>query len=211
MKVLIVNGSPRKSGCTSRAILELTNQFNYNNVDIEVYNISSTTSHCDNCRWCKIHNTNCFKDNYELDKFEHLIKDSDAVIFCSPTYYGSITSQLCAFLTRMFYSNPKILEFKPVAYVITSRRAGSTSAYSQLNLFFTMHSCFIVGSQYWNELHGDTPEEVEYDIEGLQTMRTLANNVTSIITSFNKLFIKPNNESKKHTNFISREYLELLK
>ena len=208
MKALLVNGSPRGAfGCTARALAEVEKELKKLHIDTDSYVVPKDIKHCINCRWCKTRNTFCVHDHQEFGELVDKINGADAVVFGSPVYYGGITSQLKALLTRLLYSGPHTLEDKVVAGVFSSRRAGSTSAMSELNLFFLMHSCRIVGSQYWNEVHGDMPEEVELDAEGLQTMRTLARNIEAMLS--NREF--PDREHKIHTNFISREYLGLLK
>lgn len=205
MKVLLVNGSPRINGCTNRALTEIKNQFQKIGIDSYILWIGVNPPHCDNCRHCKIKRNSC-KHEGIINHLLCQIAMYDAVTFGSPVYYGGISSQLKAVLTCMFYSDPQCLKGKPVAGVFSSRRAGSTSAMSEFNLPFLMHSCNIIGSQYWNEVHGDTPEEVELDYEGLQTMRTLANNMAIA------LGVKPGDPEKiRHLNFISREYKELIK
>jgi len=202
MKVLLVNGSPRINGCTNRALTEIKSELEKMNISSYILWLGVNPPHCENCRYCKTHGY-CKHEGI----INHLIcqmKMYDAVIFGSPVYYGGISSQLSAVLTQIFYSNPKCLQNKPVAGVFTSRRAGSTSAMSQFNLFFLMHNCNIVGSQYWNEVHGDSPKEIELDTEGLQTLRTLAHNIVFAIDG-----TIPKYEPKVHTNFISRKYLKL--
>lgn len=204
MKILLVNGSPRINGCTNRALLEICNELNKYHIHTTIIWIGQNPLHCCNCRYCK--KAGFCKNDDVVNELVDKIKSHDGIIFGSPVYYGGITSQLTAVLTRLFYSNPKILERKPVAGVFSSRRAGSTSAMSQFNLFFLMHNCNIIGSQYWNEVHGDFPNEVELDIEGLQTMRTLAKNMINALG-----YDTCEYEKKIHMNFISREYLKLLK
>ncbi|MBP3732446.1 MAG: flavodoxin family protein [Bacilli bacterium] len=205
MKVLLVNGSPRINGCTNRALEEVKAQLKKNGIESYILWLGVNPPHCDNCRYCKEEGHSC-KHEGVVNHLICQINMHDAVIFGSPVYYGGISSQLKAVLTCLFYSDPKCMRGKPVAGVFSSRRAGSTSALSEFNLPFLMHSCNIIGSQYWNEVHGDTPEEVELDYEGLQTMRTLANNMTTVLG----VEVKEEEEKIRHLNFISREYKALL-
>lgn len=202
MKILLVNGSPRIDGCTNRALQEVQKELGKLDIFSYILWLGVNPPHCTNCRVCK-KTASCVHEGI-INHLACQIEQYDGVIFGSPVYYGGISSQLSAVLTCLFYSSPKILENKPIAGVFSSRRAGSTSAMSQFNLFFLMHNCRIIGSQYWNEVHGDTPEEVELDTEGLQTMRTLARNMAASIEGST-----PKHEKYIHMNFISREYLSL--
>ena len=207
MRFLFISGSPRESMCTHRALKECVDTLKSKGHECSYWCISSTQD-CTNCRVCKS-GGECTDD--DINFFANYIKSFDGVFFGSPVYYGGITGNMKAFLTKLFYSHPKCLMFKPVACVVSSRRAGSVAALQEFYLPFLMHSCYIVGSQYWCEVHGDTPEEVELDYEGLQTMRTLALNMEFIADSFSKNAKNlPMHEEKKHLNFISREYIDLL-
>lgn len=205
MKFIFVNGSPKnEDSCVERAFDEIKNVLKSNGHDVTSFYIHLFED-CRNCRNCKDGFWCPLKDANILENFVEESKTADGIIFGSPVYYGGITSQMKAFLTRLFFSHPKALMFKPIATVVSSRRAGSVMALSEFNLPFLMHSCFLVGSQYWNEVHGDTQEDVELDYEGLQCMRTLAQNMMFIADALkDKQY--PEHEIKKHLNYISREY-----
>lgn len=214
MKIVLVNGSPHQFGCTARALSEVSRTLaEWPDIIVSKVWLGQQVLQCCDCRECKKQKCGCvLADNpvtgeSVLGKLMFHAHDADAMVFGSPVYYGGISGQLQAVLTRLFYSTPKALEGKLIAGVFSSRRAGSTSAMSQFNLFFLMHSCNIVGSQYWNEVHGDHCGEVELDEEGLQTMRTLARN---IVAAIDKDRDRRGIEKIVHTNFISREYLALL-
>lgn len=207
MRFLFVIGSPRRDKCTAHALKECANTLETKGHECVFWNIPEITD-CTNCRFCK-ENGICM-DGY-VNTSADCLNNFDGVFFGSPVYYGGITGKMKAYLTKLFYSHPKCLMFKPVACIVSSRRAGSVAALQEFYLPFLMHSCYIVGSQYWCEVHGDTPEEVELDYEGLQTMRTLALNMEFIANSFSKNKNNlPVHEEKKHLNFISREYIDLL-
>lgn len=205
MKFIFVNSSPKnEDSCTERAFDEIKNVLKSNGHKITSFYIHLFED-CRNCRNCK-NGLKCpLKDANIIDNFIEESKTADGIFFGSPVYYGGITSQMKAFLTRLFFSNPKALMFKPIATVVSSRRAGSTSALSEFNLPFLMHSCILIGSQYWNEVHGDIQEDVELDYEGLQCMRTLAQNMMYVADAL-KDKEYPKHEEKKHINYISREY-----
>lgn len=205
MKFVFVNGSPKtEDSCTDRAFTEIKNILKSNGHTYVQFNIRICKD-CLNCRNCKEGKLCPLNDSYLITDFLQEAKDADGIFFGSPVYYGGISSNLKAFLIRLFFSWPKALEFKPIATIVSSRRAGSTSALSEFNLPFLMHSCILVGSQYWNEVHGDIQEDVELDYEGLQCMRTLAQNMMYVADAL-KDKEQPIHEKKKHLNYISREY-----
>lgn len=207
MKFLLINFSPREDMCTFRALREIEKTLNALGHESYIQNYQNI-SDCINCRVCK-EKGECLDQH--INYFASRAKEYDGFIFGSPVYYGGINANAKAFLTKLFYSYPKLLMFKPIGCVVSSRRAGSVAALQEFYLPFLMHSCYITGSQYWCEVHGDTPEEVELDYEGLQTMRTLALNMIYIAESLN-MNIKnmPIHEEKRHLNFISREYQALI-
>ena len=197
MKFLFVIGSPRQEMCTHRAIDECVKVLQDKGHECVKWHVSSTDD-CTNCRLCKSKG-NCIDEN--INFFADCVTEYDGIFFGSPVYYGGITGNMKAFLTKLFYAHPKCLMFKPIACVVSSRRAGSVAALQEFYLPFLMHSCYIVGSQYWCEVHGDTPEEVELDYEGLQCMRTLALNMEYVADSFSKNSQAiPIHEEKKHLN-----------
>ena len=210
MKVALVNGSPRKNGCTNAALMEVGAELNKLGVDFDLIWTGTDIKPCLNCRHCKDNKTTCFIKDDPLDYFVRCAHTYDGLIVGSPVYYGGITSQLKNFLTRLFYSQPNLLEFKPCAGITTSRRSGNTTAFAELNMYFLMHSMIVVGSQYWNECYGDTPDEMKHDIEGLQTMRTLAVNMEYVMRCLKDMPRPIRKEKHIHTNFISREYLKLV-
>ncbi len=209
MKFVFVSGSPKPMGsCINRAFDEIKSVLDANKHEYVQFNIRNIED-CINCRNCKNGQQCPLSDTHIINEFLEAVKDADGIFFGSPVYYGGITGQMKSFLTRLFFSNPKALEFKPIGTIVSSRRAGGVMAISEFNLPFLMHSCIIVGSQYWNELHGDYPEDVELDYEGLQCMRTLVANMIFVADAL-KDKKRPIHENKKHLNYISREYKKLL-
>lgn len=209
MKVALVNGSPREHGCTDAALNEVGAEFKRLGIDFDLIWTGTAIKPCLNCRYCKDNKTTCIIKNDPLDKFVKNAKSYDGIVVGSPVYYGGITSQLKNFLTRLFYSQPQLLEFKPCAGITTSRRSGNTMAFAELNMYFLMHLMIVVGSQYWNECYGDTPYEMSYDKEGLQTMKTLADNMAYVMNCLKQIPPPQRSEKHIHTNFISREFLKL--
>lgn len=185
MKVLIVNGSPHLSGCTDRALREVEETLKANGVDTERVNVGTKDVRgCIGCNFCREHGRCVFNDivNETAPKFA----DADGIVVGTPVYYAGANGQLLAFLDRLFYSTATTVEktMKVGAAVVSSRRAGSTSAFDEINKYFTISAMPIVSSTYWNEVHGFTAEDVEADLEGLQTMRNLGRNMAFMIKAF---------------------------
>lgn len=179
MKVLLVNGSPHKNGCTHRALQEIQMQLKKEAIDSEIFWIGSTVQGCIGCCQCQESGTCVFDDILKI--FLEKAKDTDGFIFGSAVYYGSSTGSLSSFMDRLFFSGSSYLENKPAAAVVSCRRGGASEAFSQINMYFAMCNMPIVPSQYWNQVHGLKPTDVEKDLEGLQTMRTLALNMSWLL------------------------------
>ncbi len=182
MKVLIVNGSPHLHGCTDRALLEVERTLSSLGIDTERIEIGNKDIRgCIGCNYCRQHGACVFKDlvNETAPKFA----EADGIVVGTPVYYAGANGQLLAFLDRLFYSTSGRFEkaMKVGAAVVSSRRAGSTSAFDEINKYFTISAMPVVSSTYWNEVHGFTAEDVEADAEGLQTMRNLARNMAFLI------------------------------
>lgn len=185
MKVLIVNGSAHPQGCTVRALKEVEKVLNANDIETEWVNVGNKDIRgCIGCGFCRINNCCVFNDpvNETAPKFA----EADGLLLGTPVYYAGANGQLHAFLDRLFYSTGATVDktFKVGATVVSSRRAGSTSAFDDLNHFFSICSMPIATSTYWNEVHGFTAEDVEKDAEGLQTMRNLGRNMAFMIKAF---------------------------
>lgn len=182
MKVLVINGSPHPKGCTDRGLREVEATLVANGVEVERINIGTKDVRgCISCNFCRTHGRCVFDDvvNEAAPKFA----EADGIIAGSPVYYAGANGQLLAFLDRLFYSTSGVFDktMKVGAAVISSRRAGSTSAFDEINKYYTICSMPVVSSTYWNEVHGFTAEDVESDLEGLQTMRNLGKNMAFLI------------------------------
>lgn len=204
MKVLLINGSPHKNGCTARALGEVAAQLEKNGVETQSFHIGSQPiSGCRGCGVCK-KTGKCIIDDVVND-CAALLREADGVVVGSPVHYASAAGAIVSFLDRLFYSGAKALQFKPAAAVISCRRGGASATFDQLNKYFTINNMPVVASQYWNSVHGNTPEEVEQDLEGLQTMRTLGNNMAWLVRCIDAAKGQvplPENEPKIATNFI---------
>ena len=184
MKVLILNGSPRVNGCTARALEEVSKTLNEEGIETETIVVGNKDVRgCIACNSCAKTGKCVFNDivNDIAVKFEN----ADGIIVGSPVYYAGSNGTIISLLDRLFYSTHFDKTMKVGACVLSSRRAGSTSAMDEINKYFTICSMPIVSSSYWNEVHGFTASDVEKDKEGLQTMRNLARNMAFMIKAIN--------------------------
>ena len=182
MKVLILNGSPHKNGNTAAALNEMIKIFDQEGVETEIIQVGSQVIRgCIGCNTCQTKGACVFDDlvNEVAEKF----RVSDGLILASPVYYGSANGTLNALLDRLFFSTPFDKTMKVGASVVVARRGGLSATYDQLNKYFGNNSMPIATSQYWNSVHGLAAGEAAGDIEGLQTMRTLARNMTFLMKS----------------------------
>ncbi|MDV0443095.1 flavodoxin family protein [Methanorbis rubei] len=180
MKVLLINGSPNKEGCTFTALSEVASSLNRHDVDTEIlYLGKKPIAGCIACMKCREMGKCAFKD--QVNEVAARLDEFDAIVFGSPVYYAGPSGQLTAFLDRLFFSTSGKMAGKLGASVVSCRRGGASAAFDRLNKYFTISNMPIVSSQYWNQVHGFTPEDVRKDAEGLQTMRTLAENMAWLL------------------------------
>ena len=173
MKVLLVNGSPHPHGCTDVALSEVAMQLGKHGIETEMLWLGNEAIH--GCIAWK-----CIFDD-EVNRVAAKAEEYDGIVVGSPVYYGGPDSQICAFLDRLFYSAGKKFVRKPAAAVVSCRRGGATASFERLNKYFEMSNMPLVTSQYWNQIHGNNAEEAKQDAEGLQTMRTLAENMAWLL------------------------------
>ncbi len=184
MKVLILNGSPRVNGCTARALEEVSKTLNEEGIETETIVVGNKDVRgCIACNSCAKTGKCVFDDivNDIAVKFE----SADGIIIGSPVYYAGSNGTIISLLDRLFYSTHFDKTMKVGAAVLSSRRAGSTSAMDEINKYFTICSMPIVSSSYWNEVHDREASDVEKDKEGLQTMRNLGRNMAFMIKAIN--------------------------
>ena len=202
MKVLLINGSPHKEGCTFTALTEIKNQFEKEGIDSEIFWIGNKPVRgCIACMKCGHGNSKCAFDDDCANEIIDKIIEADGLIVGSPVYYSGPNGALCAILDRVFYAGNRNFVFKPAAAVVSCRRGGASASFDRLNKYFTISNMPIVSSQYWNSVHGNTPEEVKQDLEGLQIMRILAKNMAWMLKSIENNDL-PELEEKIATNFI---------
>lgn len=204
MKVLILNGSPRINGNTSIAVKELEKTFDKNNVETEIIQVGNKAVRgCIACCKC-VETGKCVFDDI-VNEIAPKFEAADGLIVASPVYYASANATLVAVMQRLFFSTHFNKTMKAGASVVVARRGGCSSTFDELNKFYTITGMPVVSSQYWNSVHGRTIGEAAKDLEGLQIMRTLANNMTFLMKSIQlgkEQFGLPEKEPQIMTNFI---------
>ena len=184
MKVLLVNGSPHTEGCTYTALAHIAETLRAENIGADIYWIGNKpVAGCLGCYQCSQKRKCVFDD--KVNEFTQLAAEYDGFIFGSPVFYAGMNGSLMSFMDRVFFSAsaqaPHPFRFKPAAAVVSARRAGTTSALDQMNKYFLHQQMPIVSSRYWNMVHGNTPEEVMQDEEGLQILRVLGRNMAWLL------------------------------
>lgn len=204
MKVLLVNGSPKAKGNTALALEEMVKVFEAEGIETEVLHVGNKDIRgCIACGSCGKNGKCVFDDmvNECAPKFEAC----DGIVVASPVYYASANATLIAFLDRLFYSTHFDKTMKVGASVTVARRGGCSATFDELNKYFTISGMPVASSQYWNSVHGGAPGEAELDAEGMQTMRTLARNMSFLMKSIalgKEQFGLPEKERHAWTNFI---------
>ena len=204
MKVLMINGSPRESGNTFQALDEMRKVFEKNGIEAEIFNIGrEPVTGCRSCGACsKLRK--CVIDD-AVNVLAEKLAASDGFVIGSPVYYGSANGTLVSLLDRLFYSNQTDLTMKVGASVAVARRGGCSSTFDELNKYFTIAGMPVASSQYWNMVYGMRKGEVQQDLEGMRTMRVLAENMSFLMKSIalgKEKYGLPAQEDRVATNFI---------
>lgn len=182
MKVLMINGSPRQKGNTSIALNQIAEQLGKHGIESEIVWIGNKPIRgCIACNTCKEKPGACVFNDDVCNGISSKMNDADALIVGAPVYWGQPNGAVLAIVQRMFYSNGAAFQGKPAAAVAVCRRGGATAAFQALNMPFQMMNMPVVTSQYWNIVYGREPGQAALDVEGLQTMRTLANNMAALL------------------------------
>ena len=204
MKVVLFNGSPNKKGCTYTALVEIEKELNKAGIETEIFQTGTTTKGCLGCGYCK-KNGKCITDDC-VNAAVEIVKSSDGFVFASPVHYAAASGMMTSFLDRLFMTASAHMRHKPCAVATSCRRAGSTATLEQLIKYPEINQMPIITSQYWNMVHGNTPEEVAQDLEGLQTMRIIGKNMAWILKCIeagkNAGIDKPELEEKLRTSYI---------
>lgn len=204
MKVLLVNGSPKANGNTAMALEEMVKIFKEQGIETEVLHVGNKAIRgCIACGSCREKGACVFEDmvNESAEKFA----ECDGLVVASPVYYASANATLIAFLDRLFYSTGFDKTMKVGASVVAARRGGCSATFDELNKYFMISGMPVASSQYWNSVHGGAPGDAAQDAEGLQTMRTLARNMSFLMKSIalgKEKFGLPEKEKKVATNYI---------
>lgn len=205
MKVLLVNGSAHRNGCTYTALEEVAIALNNEDIETEIFQLGNPEIRdCCGCQACRKIGK-CVYDDV-VNVFVEKAREFDGFIFGTPVYYAHPSGRILSFMDRAFYSGGSAFAFKPAAAIASARRSGTTASFDVINKYFTINNMPIISSVYWNNIHGNAPEQAKQDLEGLQTMRTLGRNMAWIlkcIETGRKMGItRPDLEEKIRTNFI---------
>ena len=204
-KVILINGSPNQQGCTYTGLREVEEALKKHGIDTEIVWIGAEPiAGCNGCSACA-HTGKCRHDdkvNYILD----MLDDIDGIVVGSPVYYAAASGQIASFMDRLFWAGGSRLAGKVGAAMVSCRRAGSSAALDQLHKYFSIAAMPIATSQYWNMIHGNTPDEARQDLEGMQVMRFLGENMAWLIRSIKAGreagVPAPAREKRVRTNFI---------
>lgn len=204
MKVLMLNGSPRANGNTSIALNEVKTTLEKNGIDVEIIQVGNMEiKGCKGCLYCKEHGKCVMND--AVNEIAAKLEQADGLVVGSPVYYASANGTLVCLLDRLFYSTKFNKTMKVGASVAVARRGGCSATFDELNKYFTISGMPVCSSQYWNSVHGRAPGDAQKDEEGLQTMRTLGNNMAFLIKSIalgKKEYGIPEKEQQIMTSFI---------
>lgn len=206
-KVLFINGSPNENGCTNAAMNEVIRVLQEGGIETEkIWLGKNAVPDCIACYKCRGTGKCVFQD--QVNEIGERIDEFAGIVIGSPVYYGGPNGRLTSFLDRLFFSVPNSrFEGKQGAAIVSCRRGGASAAFERLNQYFLMENMHVVSSQYWNQVHGSTAEDVRKDIEGLQTMRTLARNMLWLLKAIDsgdrEGIARPVHEEKTFTNFIN--------
>lgn len=205
MKVLLVNGGPHEKGCTYTALREAADALEACGIETEIFWLGlKPIIGCTACGGCRKAGK-CVYDDC-VNEFAAKAAKADGFIFGSPVHYASISGAMTSFMDRLFYSCKGVMDYKPAAVVVSARRAGTTAALDQLTKYLSHGAMPMVTSQYWNMVHGNSPEEVRQDLEGMQIMRTLGKNMVWLLRCIeagkNAGITLPEKEPRVGTNFI---------
>lgn len=183
-KVILLNGSPKANGCTATALNEMVKIFHEEGVETELIHVGNKgVRGCISCGYC-VKNGKCIFNDDLVNEVAAKFELADGLVVGSPVYYGSPNGTILSFMDRLFYSTSFSKQMKVGAAVVSCRRGGNTASFDVLNKYFTISSMPVASSTYWNQVHGFTAEDVKKDLEGLQTMRNLARNMSFMMKAF---------------------------
>jgi len=206
LKVILVNGGPHQDGCTNLALEEIRKTLEENHIETEfIWLGNKDIGGCIGCNHCVNTNNRCFKDDV-VNSFLDEAENADGFVFGSPVHFAAASGMLTSFLDRVFYGRGGLFAGKLYASVVSCRRGGATAAFDQINKYALMSNMYVIGSSYWNQIHGTNKEEAKRDLEGLQTMRNLGKNMAYLLRCMDNAkengIDKPIYEEAIKTNFI---------
>jgi len=206
MKVLLLNGSPRANGCTYTGLMEIANELNQLGIETEIFQIGKKpVIGCIACGGCREMKRCVFKDD-GVNDFLDKVGDADGVVFGTPVHFAGMSGAIKSFLDRAFYANSALFRRKPAAIMASVRRGGSSSTLDGLIKYPTYGEMLVISGRYWNMIHGNTPEQVMQDLEGMQNLRFVGRNMAWVLRSIEAGVAagieKPECEDKVWTNFI---------
>lgn len=183
-KVILINGSPRENGCTARALDEMIKVFSEEGIETELFQIGKNDIRgCVACNGCQKLGR-CVYNGDIVNEIAAKFESADGLVVGSPVYYASPNGSLISLLDRLMYSTPYSKQMKVGAAVVSARRSGSSASLDVLNKYFINRNMMLAGSTNWNIVHGFTADDVEKDLEGLQTIRNLARNMAFMVKAF---------------------------
>lgn len=205
MKVLLVNGSPHEKGCTYTGLSEVAAALNADGIETEIFWLGDEPlKSCQSCAACRQLHQCVFDD--VVNQVAAKVDDFDGFVFGSPVHYASACGTITTFMDRLFYSAGPKFAGKVGAAIVSARRGGTTAALDQLNKYFPISKMAQPGSRYWNQVHGNTPEEVKQDLEGMQIMRGLGHEMAWLLKCIEAGkaagVTRPEGEKTIRTNFI---------
>ncbi len=206
MKVLMINGSPHKDGCTNKALEIIKDELSLEGIDSEIVWIGTGAIHtCMGCNFCR-DNGRCVYTDDVVNEIGQKVKEADGYIFGSPVHYASPAGAMVALMDRLFWSYGKHMKYKPGAGIVSARRAGTTAAYDVLNKYIGITSMIQVPAPYWNMVHGSAAEEVLEDKEGVSVMKAIGANMAWLLKMLQSVkgtdIELPKQIKKDRTNFI---------
>lgn len=207
MKVLMINGSPHENGCTAAALKIVAAALAEDGIDSEIIWLGQgAVRDCIGCGACRKLNNRCVFNDDQVNGIIEKADKADGFVFGSPTYYAHTNGRILSVLDRVFYAGSPVFAGKPGAAVVSARRAGTTANLDVLNKYFSISRMPVVSSCYWNMVHGNTPDEVQKDEEGVQIMRTLGHEMSWLLKSIEAGrkagLARPLPEPAIRTNFI---------
>ena len=208
MKVILINGSPKSAGCTYTALNIVAESLKAEGVDAEIVHVGTEPIRgCMGCGTCaKTGEGKCVYNDDAVNSIIEKIADADGLVVGTPVHYAAASGVISSLMDRVCYAGGRKLAFKPATAVVSCRRGGASAAFDQINKYFSILNMPIVSSNYWNMVHGNTPDEVLKDEEGVQTMRQLGKNMAWLIKSIKIAqengMPKPVAEPKIKTNYI---------